>query len=207
MADTRRGAVENRAKHSGLALASVTAILKYVIENGLAARAVTAQLGGDPTISAMPPDRVPSGGDERAQLNVFLYLVTPHTLLRLEGNGGSPPPLALDLHYLITAYGAQDYQTEILLGHAIELLHERPVIERDDVRAIVSALSSRADRRVVSPPLAALATSGLAEQTQRITIVPEFLSSEEVSKLWSALQAKYRPSATYKVSAIPVTRE
>jgi len=187
---------------SALALASVTAVVKDLLENGLASGAVTSKIGGDATVSALPPDRIPSGSDERAQLNLFLYLVTPHPGLRADTRGSIRGALALDLHYLLTAYGAQDFQTEILLGHAIQLLHETPVLDRDRIRDTLKAISHTRDRRVVPPPLAALAASDLADQVERLKIEPTFLSSEEMSKLWSALQAKYRPSATYKVSSV-----
>src|SRR5712692_11446223 len=102
---------------SALALASVTALLKDLLENGLASGGVTSKIGGDTTVSALPPDRVASGADERAQLNVFLYLITPHARLPTNSARGPARRLSLDLHYLLTAYGAQDLQTEILLGH------------------------------------------------------------------------------------------
>jgi hypothetical protein len=189
---------------TALALASVTALLKDLLENGLASAGVTTKIGGDATVSALPPDRVGSGADEKAQLNVFLYHVTPHSKMRIESakSGNGHRPLSLELHYLLTAYGAQDYQTEILLGHALQLLHESPVLERERIRSSLSALSHTRDRRVIPAPQAALAKSNLADQVDSITITPEFLSTEEISKLWSALQAKYRPSATYKVSAV-----
>jgi hypothetical protein len=187
---------------SALALASVTAVLKDLLENGLASAAVTSKLGADATVSALPPDRVPSGADERAQLNLFLYLVTPHPGLRTNGGGSIRGTLALDLHYLLTAYGAQDFQTEILLGHAIQLVHDTPVLERERIREILKTISHTRDRRVVPPALAALAGSELADDVERLKIEPTFLNTEEMSKLWSALQARYRPSATYKVSAV-----
>ncbi|MEO6528711.1 MAG: DUF4255 domain-containing protein [Gemmatimonadaceae bacterium] len=190
---------------TALALASVTALLKDLLENGLASAGVTAQIGGDATVSAMPPDRVGSGADEKAQLNVFLYHVSPYSRMQLDsppGNGRGTRRLALELHYLLTAYGAQDYQTEILLGHALQLLHESPVLERERIRSSLESISHTRDRRVISPAQAALASSALADQVEDITITPEFLSTEEISKLWSAMQAKYRPSATYKVSAV-----
>jgi len=195
---------------TALALASVTALLKDLLENGLASAGVTAKIGGDATVSALPPDRVGLGGDEKAQLNVFLYHITPHAAVRLErkpgatkgAEGNGRHALSLELHYLLTAYGAQDYQTEILLGHALQLLHESPVLERERIRASLTAISHTRDRRVIPPSQAALANSPLADQVDSITITPEFLSTEEISKLWSALQAKYRPSATYKVSAV-----
>jgi hypothetical protein len=188
---------------TALALASVTALLKDLLENGLASAGVTAKIGGDATVSALSPDRVTSGPDEKAQLNVFLYHVTPHSKMRaVSSPSNGHRPLALELHYLLTAYGAQDYQTEILLGYALQLLHESPVLERERIRTSLASLSHTRDRRVIPPSQAALASSSLADQVDQITITPEFLSTEEISKLWSALQAKYRPSATYKVSAV-----
>lgn len=187
---------------SALALASVTAVIKDLLENGLATGAVTSKLGGDAAVSALAPDRVPSGADERAQLNLFLYLVTPHPGLRADARRGDRGSLSLDLHYLLTAYGPQDLQTEILLGHAIQLLHETPTLERERIRDSLKAMSRTRDRRVLAPPLAALAASELADHVDRLKIEATFLSTEEMSKLWSALQAKYRPSATYKVSGV-----
>jgi hypothetical protein len=205
--DTKRSVGERRRSPRGaLALASVTAVLKSLLENGLAGRGVTGELGGDATVSALPPDRVTSGADERAQLNLFLYHVTPHVGLRA-ANGGGGGALALELHYLLTAYGAQDYQTEILLGHALQLLHETPVIGREELGATIASLTSAGDGRVVPPALAALVQSDLAEQVEQIRILPEFLGTEDMAKLWSSLQAKFRPSLTYKVSAVLIRGE
>jgi hypothetical protein len=187
---------------TALALASVTALLKDLLENGLASGDITSQIGGDATVSALPPDRIASGADERAQLNLFLYHVTPRTAMRTSERRADVRALVLELHYLISAYGAQDLQTEILLGHALQLLNATPVLDRKAIRDTLKALSHSRDKRVVPPPLASLARSDLSERVDQLKIEPEFLSGEESSKLWSALQAKYRPSATYKVSAV-----
>lgn len=56
-----------------LVLAAVTAVLKNILENGLVERGVTAALGSDTAISALPPDRVATGADEKSQMNLFLY--------------------------------------------------------------------------------------------------------------------------------------
>jgi hypothetical protein len=188
---------------SALALASVTAVLKDLLENGLARENVTAEIGVDTPVSALSPDRVMSGADEKAQLNLFLYLVTPSSPLGLRREGNARP-LALQLHYLLTAYGAQDFQAEILLGHAIQLLHGTPVVERDRIRKTIASLSHSKNQRVVPAPLAALAASDLADRVARIEISPEFLGGEEMTKLWSVIQAKYRPSAAYRVSTVMI---
>jgi len=185
---------------SALALASVTAILKDVLENGLASRAVTSALGGDAAVSTLPPDRVKSGAEERCQLNLFLYAVAPRQTLHLNGER----PLAVELHYLVTAYGQQDLQAEVLLGHALQLLHANRVITRDGINAALSGLSQRRQRGQTAAPLAALEHSDLGRRVDRLEIEPTFLSADDISKLWSAFQATYRPSASYKVFTVPV---
>lgn len=189
---------------SALAIASVTYLLKDLLDNKLVQHGITASVG-DVTVSALPPDRITTGTDERSQINLFLYRITPHTawrggLPRTGENGASTPPLALDLHYLITAYGERDFQAEILLGSAMQLLLETPVISREMIR---TALPVSGNGRGSLPPMQQmLATAGLADQVEEIKLLPEFLSTEEASRLWSALQAKYRPSASYKASAV-----
>ena len=47
----------------------------------------------------------------------------------------SNPPLALNnLHYLLSAYSGGDLHAEILLGYAMQLLHEMPVLTRAAIR-------------------------------------------------------------------------
>jgi hypothetical protein len=204
---------------SALVIASVTAVLKSLLDNRLIQRGVAASVG-DVSVTALPPDRIATGADERSQLNLFLYRVTPNTgwrrsSLRLgDGHNGKngrdgeakapapvgPAPLALDLHYLLTAYGEQDFQAEILLGYAMQLLHEVATLTPDHIRSALAGPNGSGS--TLPPTRAALATSTLADAVERVSISSEFTSSEEMSRLWSALQARYRPSATYKVSTV-----
>ena len=187
-----------------LALGAVTALLKRLLENGLASAGVSTQLGADAIVSALAPDRVASGEEERPQLNLFLYLVTPRASLTTNGRdrNGNRDALAVDLHYLVTAYGAQDLQAEILLGHAIATLQETPVLDQDKIRSVLEPLGHARDRRVVAAPMAAVSNPEVAAGFDRLVIEAEFMNADAVSKIWSALQAKYHPSATYKVSAV-----
>jgi len=194
-----------RATSSALVLASITAVLKDLLENGLAERGVASELGGDTSVSALPPDRVTSGADERAQLNIFLYHVTPNVALRAR-NIGAGGALVLDLHYLLSAYGAHDFHTEILLGHALQLLHIHPLLERDHIRSSLLSLAAPHEGRVLPPAVSALGSAKLADSVDSLRIVPEFLTLEEMSKLWSAFQARFRPSATYRVSAAAIAQ-
>jgi hypothetical protein len=50
--------------------------------------------------------------------------------------------------------------------------------------------------------LRALADCGLADQLEQIKITPEYLSTEEMSKLWTAVQSHYRPTAAYMATVV-----
>lgn len=189
---------------SALAIASVTAILKHLLDNGLVHQSVASSVG-DVVVSALPPDRIPLGTEERGQINLYLYRVTPNSGWRhspagavQDGKAGRPP-LALDLHYLLTVYGERDFQAEILLGCALHVFQDSPVLTSDAIR---SALGPGGSGGLARPALSGIATPDMTEAIDEITIVPEFLNMEEVSRLWSGLQARYRLSATYKASVV-----
>lgn len=196
-----------------LAIAFVTATLKHLLENRLAEPGVAATVG-DASVTASAPDRIPTGAEERSQLNLFLYRVTPDTRWRRlgdadpQGNGGAKrsPPLALDLHYLLTAYGERDLHAEILLGYAVQLLHETPLLTPAMIRAAL-APESGATNGQVPAALATVAGATLADRLTPIEIKPEFMSTEETSRLWSSLQARYRPSAGYVASVVLLDAE
>src|SRR5262249_2635616 len=87
-----------------------------------------------------------------------------------------------------------------LLGYAMQLLHETPVLARDAIRAAL--IPPTVTGAILPPALQALAASDLADQVEQLKICPAFLNTEELSKLWSALQAHYRPTAAYQVSVV-----
>lgn len=194
---------------SPLALAAVTAVLRDLLNNGLIDHNITGALGNNVTVTAVPPDSIAiDGTNARTQLNLFLYQVTPNAGWR---NVGLPsrdergtrlanPPLALDLHYLLTAYGAAELHSEILLGYAMHLLHETPVLDRQAIRTALSG--GTIDSSILPPAFQALAAADLADQVEQIKITPETLGTEEMSKLWSAIQGHYRPTAAYHLSVV-----
>jgi hypothetical protein len=193
---------------SALAIASVTAVIKDLLENELVLWDVHGHLG-DVFISALPPDRISTGTDERPRINLFMYRVSPQTGWRrmddpiVTRDGGAPrSALALKLHYLISAYGEEDLQAEILLGNAIQLLHQRSVLTQAMLRDMLAPGDGDGHRQ--SMARTALQASTLANLVDEIHIRPEFLSFEDLTKLWSALQAKYRPSATYEASFVVI---
>lgn len=199
---------------SPLAIASVTAVLRDLLNNGLIDHNIVGALGSNVTVSAVPPDTIPVGGSNATtQLNLFLHQVTPNAALRNAGLPSRDPrggrianaPLALDLHYLLTAYGAEELHSEILLGYAMYLMHERPVLDRDAIRTAVAGAT--VDTSILPAAYQALSAADLADQLELIKITPAPMGTEEMSKLWSALQAHYRPSAAYSVSVVLIEAE
>jgi hypothetical protein len=195
---------------SALAIASVTAVLRDLLNNGLIDHDVSSTLG-NVTVSTTSPDRIDvTGNNQQSQLNLFLYQVSPNASWRnvglpsRNGNGEriSNPPLALNLHYLLTAYGALDLHAEILLGYGMQLLHETPVLTRNAIRTALAPPTPVSAGGNLPAQLQALFTSQLAEQVEQIRIVPETPNTEEISRLWSALGAHYRPTAAYQASVV-----
>jgi len=195
---------------NALAIAAVTAVLKDLLNNGIIAHDLTGAIG-DFTVSTQPPDRVLSAppSTEPTQINLFLYHVSANpgwrnaALPSRDGRGDrvTNPPLALDLHYLLTAYGNQPFHAEILLGYAMQLLHETPVLTRTAIRTALKP-ASPVDGSILPPAFQALAAAELADQVELIKITPHFLSTEELSKLWTSFQTVYRPTVAYQVSVV-----
>lgn len=207
---------------TALRIASVTQVLKDLLNNGLIDHDVTGLSGGNIIVTSWPPDKIDTAKDtEASQLNLFMYQATYNQGWRnaslpafnQRGERVSNPPLALDLHYLLSAYGSAELHTDILLGYGMQLLHEVPVLDREAIRRAIAAPSPVLSG-TTQPPVTALPTSlkllsgsELAEQVEQIKITPEILSVEDLSKLWAAFGAKYRPTAAYKVTVVLIERE
>jgi hypothetical protein len=189
---------------NALAISGVTAVLEYLLTNVYSG----AQLGSV-SVSAIAPDLIQngsaSGSDSPLQVNLFLHQVTYNAAWR---NVGQPsmaadgrtrlgnPPLALDLHYLLTAYGSEDCEAEALLGFAIQMFHETPVIPRSQILLGLTSLPAG------NPVSGLLGSSGLADQIEMIKITPATLGREELAWLWTALKADYRPTFPFLVSVV-----
>lgn len=192
---------------SALAIASVTHVLKERINDGLINFDVATIVSSNVSVTALPPDRIDTE-NEASQLNLFMYLATANPGWRnhqlpshnSRGERTSNPFLALDLHYLLTAYGAEELHHDILLGLGMQLMHETPVLHRQFIRRVLNPQGPGAE--ALSTELTALSTSELAEQIELIKISPETLNTEEISRLWTAFGAKYRPHAAYTATVV-----
>ena len=194
-----------------LAIAGVTAALKDRLNNGLLDQNLPPQVASF-SVTAQPPDRISVGAAEGNLINIFLYQVTPNlgwrnAELPSRDNGGTRvtnPPLALDLHYLITAYGSADMHAEILLGYAMQLLHEFPGFSRQQLRTALGnpAPPVTGGDPALPGPFGTLSATDLADQIELLKIAPIYHSVEDLSKLWTSMQARYRPSMAYLVSVV-----
>lgn len=187
------------------AITSVTYLLTRLLEQRLVERGIASSLG-DVLVSALPPDRVPTGAEERPQLNLFLYRLTPNTGYRVRpvtsNSDAAPPerPLALDLHYLLTAYGERNFQAERLIEFALQCLDQTPVISQGMIRAVLGLDSSATASASLPPALSGISAAEVADQVAQIRINAFTLGLEDLLKLWSSLQARFRLSLTYRAS-------
>jgi hypothetical protein len=193
---------------SAYAVAAVTAVLRDRLRTRLIDSGVAA-VTGVTDVSAIAPDHVAVDNNEPSRLNLFLHNVTLNQGWRNVGQperdsrGGrlTAPPLGLDLHYLLTAYGAEPYHAEILIGHASQELHENSVLTRGQIRDALAPV-------VPDPTLPApVAVSALAEQIEGLRITLASVPPDEMSRLWTALQAHYRPTVAFQVSVLLIDND
>ncbi len=192
-----------------LAVGGVSAVMKSLLTNALAQGGPSTILGAAAGITNVAPDLVATGPDEAAQINIFLYYASINPALRNLGlpsmNAGgarlSNPPLAINLHYLVTAYGSNPYDAEILLAWAMQVFHSTPVVPRDTIQ---QALTDLVSVLPAPPEQSLISASTLANQVEHIRITPETLTTEEIYRLWTAFQTHYRPTTSYQVSVVVI---
>ena len=96
------------------------------------------------------------------------------------------PPLALNLYYLITAYGEaahdEDPRSPPILGCAMSMLHDHPLLGPADSRRRSPERPRPADR------------AGAADA--------HAITTEEMWRLWSTFPTPYRTSVAYQVSVV-----
>lgn len=138
-------------------------------------------------VTLLGPDE--SGSPRR--LNLFLFKVQENPHLKNQdwelsaGNSSriSPPPLSLNLTYLVTPYATNDAQTgntpaHEILGEAMRVLYEFPVVP-DQYLEI-----------------------GLREAAEQIKIIQVPVDLEELSQVWGTFKQAFRTSVLYEISVV-----
>ncbi|MEZ4727615.1 MAG: DUF4255 domain-containing protein [Caldilineaceae bacterium] len=147
----------------------------------------------DPKVSVtlLAPDESASG-DRR--VNLFLYKVQETPLLRgmdwqvkrSEPTKLAPPPLSLNLFYLLTAYAKAEQvitgnsTAHAILGEAMRILYENPTIPATYLGA------------------------DLQQSREVIKIIQAPIDMEEMSRVWSTFGKPFRPSVMYEVSTVQI---
>ncbi len=169
---------------NALAIAAVTTTLRSLLLSALGITEVTTK----------PLDKARTTTTE--QVNIFLYQTAMSGSLRnmpmphqLKPGETGQPPLALNLFYLITAYGLDDDDASAhqLLGQAMSALHDHPLL---------------GSAEILNATGATLADSDLHLQVERVRITPQPMPLDEMSKLWTTFQTQFRISTAYQISVV-----
>lgn len=152
---------------------------------------LTGEMALAPTVpvTILAPDE--TGGSRR--VNLFLYKLQENPAFK---NGDwqvkpgdptrlVPPPLSLNLFYLMTVYAANDAQTgnaaaHEILGEAMRVLYENPIVPEDYL------------------------ADGLKEAREQIKVFHNMLDMDELSKIWSTFTQPFRLSVLYEVSVVQI---
>lgn len=192
-----------------LAVGAVSAVLCSLLSTALPDGGPNLVLGSSTAgITATSPDLIATGAHEQPQINLFMYHVNINPALRnLDLPSASPggarlsnPPLALNLHYLVSAYGSGQFDPEVLLAWAMKVFHDTPVVSSQAIQQALTALPSSQH----GPAAQLITGSTLASQIEHLRITPETLTTEEIYRLWTAFQTTYRPSTALQVSVVVI---
>ncbi len=138
-------------------------------------------------VTVLAPDE--GGGNRR--INLFLYKVQENPAFKTmdwqvkpgDPNQLVPPPLSLNLFYLMTPYAQNDTQTgnataHVILGEAMRVFYENPVVPQ------------------------AYLVPELQDARETIKIILNSLDLEELSQVWSTFTEPFRLSVLYEISVV-----
>jgi hypothetical protein len=147
------------------------------------------QLNPAVPVTILAPDE--TGGDER--INLFLYKIEENSFLKNEDwtvnpkNSAQliPPPLSLNLFYLMTPYAKNDPQTgnataHEILGEAMRVFYENPVIPET----------------FLDPDL--------QDAREQFKIIFNAIDPDELGRLWTTFAQPFRLSVRYQISTVQV---
>jgi hypothetical protein len=178
----------------------VTDALRAIVTNALAASPIFAPAGGPDFAVGItcqhPENRV---HDVDCELNLYLVHVTEDRQLKnsfwsqasISGQPSGQParqpvafePLCLDLYFLVSAHSKTSYvQEQRVMSIALRALHEHATIQ-----------------------LATPTPTGVP--TSQITLTLESRGTDELSRLWQALNTPLRMAAEYRAAVVMLTPE
>jgi len=140
-------------------------------------------------VTILAPDESGSG----RRINLFLYQVRENPtfknmdwqLKRGSADTLIPPPLSLNLFYLMTPYAQNDQQTgnaaaHAILGEAMRVFYENPIVPKNYL------------------------VEELQDAREQIQIIQNTLDMEELARVWSTFTQPFRLSVLYQVSVVQI---
>jgi Pvc16 N-terminal domain/IPT/TIG domain len=138
-------------------------------------------------VTILAPDE--GGGNRR--INLFLYQVQENPTFKNmdwhlkpgSANVLVPPPLSLNLFYLMTPYAQNDSQTgnttaHAILGEAMRVFYENPIVPQEYL------------------------ADGLEDAREQLQIIQNTLDMEELARVWSTFTQPFRLSILYQISVV-----
>jgi hypothetical protein len=149
-------------------------------------------------VTLLPPgDTLP----EETGVNLYLYRIIECSFMRNQpwrGDRERPPsdkpPLALQLHYLLTPLGKTSDATaqagdvaHTLLGISMLTLHEHPILNDTHIAGFDADL---------------VLSDHLRNSFEDVKVTLSSVSVEDLSKIWATINKPYRLSVAYEVSLV-----
>lgn len=132
-------------------------------------------------------------------LSVFLYHITENGYMKnqpIERNGAGLvryPPLSLNLYYLLTPYvittqnNAESLDLHTILGRAMQVFYDNAILEGP---ALLDAIPA--------------GQKDYYENIEELRIILNYISLDDLTKLWGSLDTPMRLSVCYEVRVIMI---
>lgn len=173
------------------AIAATSNAIRLLLEN---ASATSEWAGhGFPIVQAEDLQK-PLEGATKPKVSVYLYRVLLSTVRRDRGPRLGPdglhyrPSIPLDLHYLVTAWASEAKTAHQLLGWAIRVLDDTPVIPTGLLNAYQSGLT-------------------VFEPDETVELVWSPLSVSDLNDIWQVSAQNQAPSASYVARMVALDSE
>ena len=152
------------------AIAAVSAAVRALLEHAVTSAVAGAEVRvvNSEGLHARPADGV----------TIYLHRVTANTMVRGAPGRHGRAGLALDLHYLITAWATDPIRQQSLLGWALRVLEDTAVLT-------AHALNEQAPGPDVF------------KADESVELVLEPLSIQDDTAIWNAAGARFETSASY----------
>lgn len=123
--------------------------------------------------------------DEVTRITLYLYRITVNEHTRQSRRPGAltdrSTALSVDLHYLLSAWAANPLDEQVPLAWAMRQLHQVPVLD-----------------------LANLSPDAGWAADEAVQILPVDLSTEDLMRVWDALEPAYRLSTSYLARVVRI---